>query len=71
MTPRQTLDRRKSNSLSIGSDGFYDGSRPEGMENLADELADAWDEDGEDDGDAAFLNGLREGKVGWSMHQRL
>jgi hypothetical protein len=65
MTPRQQLDRRKSAALSIGSDGLYDGSA-KGVSmggNLADELADAWNEDGVEDLGSSFLEGLREGSV--------
>lgn len=64
MTPHQQLDRRKSASLSIASDGlhavFVDG---ENMGNLADELADAWDDDAEDEAGSSFLQGLREGSA--------
>lgn len=66
VTPRQHLDRRKSATLSIASDGFGDMSRDgEGMESLADELADVWDEDGgeEEEAGSSFLEGLREGSV--------
>jgi hypothetical protein len=65
MTPHhQQLDKRKSATLSIASDGLYDSLREGGvMENLADELADAWDEDGTGEAGSSFLEGLREGSV--------
>lgn len=64
MALHQQLDRRKSASLSIASDGlravFIDG---ENMENLAYELADVWDEDAGDEAGSSFLEGLREGSA--------
>lgn len=64
MTPRQQLDRRKSTTSSIGSEGLYDPSgEGEGMGNLADELADVWDEEGGEEPGSSFLEGLREGSV--------
>lgn len=64
MTPRQPLDRRKSGSFSVASDGFHDTSgEGEGMENLADELDGAWDEEGGEEPGSSFLDGLREGSA--------
>jgi hypothetical protein len=64
MTPRRRLDRRKSGSLSVASVGSFDAlGGGEGMENLADELADAWDEDAGDGAGSSFLEGLREGSL--------
>lgn len=52
-------------ALSVGSDGPYDFSiKSDNMgENLADELADAWDEDGVEEAGSSFLEGLREGSA--------
>ncbi|ERF74463.1 hypothetical protein EPUS_03901 [Endocarpon pusillum Z07020] len=63
-TPRHSLGKRDSASLSIASDGLY-GELGEGedMDNLADELADAWDENGEEEPGSSFLDGLREGSA--------
>ena len=71
MTPRQQLDRRKSVALSIGSDGTYDllGEGENMGGNLADELADAWDEDGIQEPGSSFLEGLREGSADPSIMQ--
>jgi hypothetical protein len=64
MTPHQQIDKRQSASLSIASDGIYDAlTEGENMGNLADELADAWDEDGPEEPGSSFLEGLREGSV--------
>ena len=74
MTPRQQLDRRKSAALSIGSDGLYEGSAKAASigGNLADELADAWDEDGVDEPGSSFSEGLREGSDDPStMHEEM
>jgi hypothetical protein len=50
--------------MSIASDGYYDSSRQSGdMGNLADELADAWEDDAVEEAGSSFLDGLREGSV--------
>ena len=64
MTPRQQRDRRNSGALSITSDGLCDVlGEDDSMENLADELADDWDQCGGEETGSSFLQGLREGSV--------
>lgn len=73
VTPRQQFRWSKSGSLSMGSDGFHDAlGEGEPVGNLADELAEAWDEDGGEEPGSSFLEGLREGSVEpLSLHDEL
>ena len=50
--------------MSVAGDGLYgELGECEDMDNLADELADAWDENGEEEPGSSFLDGLREGSA--------
>ena len=60
--PPSFSQQRRSSRTSISSGRSIEQLRDNGLGNLADELEQAWDDDGEEEGQSIFLEGLREGE---------
>ena len=59
--PPSFIQQRRLSRTSIHSNRSLEQIRDNGLGNLADELEQAWDDGGEDEGQSRFLEGLREG----------
>ncbi|KAJ9615450.1 hypothetical protein H2200_001525 [Cladophialophora chaetospira] len=61
--PPSFSQQRRLSRTSMNSNKSLEQLRDNGLGNLADELGQAWDDEGEQEGESNFLEGLREGDV--------